>query len=106
MKLLLAILGALFSAVGLAADRPGVLASAAGARLDSDLQVGGGTDDTAALQRVLDQARSGRPVHLVIDGAALITGLDVHGGTLIECLPGAGFYLKDNADRSMIRNVH
>jgi hypothetical protein len=87
-------------------ESPVVVASTAGAYLDSDLRNGGGTDDTPALQRVLDRAKSGRPVHLIIDGSALITGLNIHGGTVIECLPGGGFYLKSHSDRAMIRNVN
>jgi len=53
-------------------------ASQAGARLDSNVTTGGGSDDTVALQRVLDRAQTDGGVHLVMDGAALITGLQVH----------------------------
>lgn len=83
-----------------------VFASAANAALDSHLLNGGGTDDTATLQRVLDQAAEGHPIHLVIDGAALVSGLNVYGNTTIECLQGAGLYLKDGAARALIRNAH
>src|SRR5690349_13108691 len=72
-----------------------VLASAAGAVLDTDLVKGGGTDDTAALQAVLDRAAQGQPVHLVIDGAALVSGLNVYANTTLECLAGGGLFLKD-----------
>ena len=83
-----------------------VFASAVGASLDTDLLKGGGTDDTAVLQAVLDRAAGGKPVHLVIDGAALVSGLNVYGNTSIECLAGAGVYLKDGSTRAIIRNVH
>ena len=83
-----------------------VRASMAGAALDTNLLSGGGTDDTAALQRALDNASSGRAVHLIIDGPALVSGLDVYGHTTIECTAGGGLYLKENSDRAIIRNVH
>jgi hypothetical protein len=84
-----------------------VFASQAGASLDSDVLTGGGTDDTAVLQAVLDQAPERGNLHLVIDGAALVRGLDVHSNTTIECLnPGCGFFLADGADRSILRNAN
>jgi len=66
----------------------------------------GGTDDTAALQTVLDRGSTGKPVHLVVDGVALVSGLNVYGNTTIECVDGGGLYLKDNSKRAIIRNVH
>ena len=55
------------------------VASECGAVLDSDVKNGGGTDDTAVLQGILDMAqKDGVGVHLVMDGAALITGLEVY----------------------------
>lgn len=82
-------------------------ASRCGARLDSDVWTGGGTDDTAVLQAVLDRAPRLGHVHLVIDGAALVRGLDVHSNTTIECLnPACGLYLADASDRYLVRNAH
>ncbi len=83
-----------------------VLASSAGARLDSNLMTGGGTDDTAVLQRILDGAAAGKSVHLIVDGPALVSGLNIHSNTTVECTAGGGFYLKDNSSRSLIRNAH
>lgn len=83
-----------------------ILASKTGATLNSDLTAGGGTDDTAALQRILDRAKSGRQVHLVVDGPALISGLTVYGNTTLECTDGGGFFLRENADRTILRNAH
>jgi hypothetical protein len=82
-----------------------VIASRAGAHLDSNLMTGGGTDDTEVLQRLLDGAVN-RPVHLIIDGAALVRGLNVYGNTTIECTAGGGLYLKDGSARAIIRNAH
>jgi hypothetical protein len=83
-----------------------VLASSAGAHLNADLQKGGGDDDTQVLQRLLDGAANGRPVQLVIDGAALVSGLNVYGNTTIECTAGGGLYLKDGSSRAILRNAH
>lgn len=82
------------------------VASRCGAALDSDLRNGGGTDDTAALQAVLDRARDGEGVHLIVDGPARVSGLDLHSNTTIEGTPGAGLYLADGSDRAIIRNAH
>src|SRR5262249_32071540 len=83
-----------------------VRASTAGAHLDSDLMKGGGTDDTAVLQQLLDRAAGGKPLHLIIDGAALVGGLNVYGNTAIECTAGGGLYLKDGSSRAILRNAH
>jgi hypothetical protein len=83
-----------------------IRASEAGAALDTDLLTGGGTDDTAVLQGILDRARDGDPVHLVLDGPALVRGLDVHGNTTIEGTAGAGLYLADGSERTVLRNAN
>ncbi|HPY98738.1 MAG TPA: hypothetical protein PLZ06_06815 [Clostridia bacterium] len=73
------------------------------ATLDSNVYEGGGTDVTAALQRVLDKAGEDQGIHLIMDGAALITGLDLKSNTTVECLSkDCGFFLKDGSDRSLI----
>lgn len=81
-------------------------ASTAGALLDSNLMTGGGTDDTVILQRILDTGKDGSGVHLIVEGPALVGGLDLHANTTVECTSGGGFYLKDDANRAMIRNSH
>ena len=71
--------------------------------LDSNVYSGGGTDVTSALQKILDKADNFNGVHLIMDGAGLITGLDVKSNTTIECLSkDCGFFLKDGSDRSLI----
>ena len=63
------------------------------AKLDSNVFTGGGTDDTAALQAVLDTAKDNGGVHLIMDGAALVSGLVVFSGTTIEALnKNCGFF--------------
>ncbi len=81
-------------------------ASEAGAKLDSDLMNGGGTDDTVVLQRVLDRAKGGRGLHLIVDGPALVSGLDIYSNSTIECVGGGGLYLKDRSGRAIVRNGH
>ena len=84
-----------------------IYASQTGARLDSDVIRGGGTDDTEYLQRALDEAKDGGSVHLIMDGAALVRGLDVYSNTTIECpTPACGFFLKEGSDRAVIWNKH
>ena len=75
------------------------------AKLDSNVYVGGGSDDTLAIQSILDVAQSEGGVHLVMDGAALISRLCVHSNTTIECLnKDCGFYQIANTNTAMITN--
>lgn len=74
------------------------------ATLDSDVKAGGGTDDTKAIQQLLDKALE-HPLHLVMDGAALVGGLVFHSNTTIECLnQSCGFYLKDHVSVPLLQN--
>ena len=80
-----------------------VLASTV-AKLDSCVHTGGGSDDTLALQAVLDEAKNGTAIHLVMDGAALVRGLVIYSNTTIECLNrDCGFYLADHCDCPILR---
>ncbi|MEY3129884.1 MAG: hypothetical protein RLY12_256 [Verrucomicrobiota bacterium] len=82
------------------------IASEAGAKLDSDVTKGGGTDDTALIQGILDRAPKLGSLKLVVDGAILVKGLKVHSNTTIECLNrGCGFYLADKSNRPIIANA-
>ncbi|MBS7262417.1 MAG: hypothetical protein KIG36_02285 [Eubacteriales bacterium] len=76
--------------------------------LDSNVATGGGTDDTAALQAVLDEAADPEAgVRLVMDGAALVSGLVLYSDTTIECLDReCGFYQIDGSDRALVANAH
>ena len=76
------------------------------AALDSNVYTGGGTDDTEALQRVLDMAKDGDGVWLVMDGAALVRGLKLYSNTTIECLSkDCGFFLADHANCAVVTNA-
>lgn len=81
-----------------------VVASEA-AKLDSNVYTGGGTDDTAALQAVLDKAPEMGGLHLIMDGAALVTGLRLHSNTTIVCMNrDCGFFQKAGSNRVLIEN--
>lgn len=82
-------------------------ASQSGAKLDSNVLTGGGTDDTEVLQQILDMAKEQGGLQLVMDGAALIRGLNIHSNTTIECLNSScGFFLKPGSDRSLLINAN
>lgn len=75
--------------------------------LDSDVICGGGTDVTEALQALLDQAPICGGVRLIMDGAALVTGLKVYSNTTIECLDkDCGFYLADHSNCAVLSNAN
>lgn len=76
------------------------------AKLDSSVYEGGGTDDTEALQKLLDSAVGRGRLHVVMDGAALVRGLKIHSNTTIECLDrDCGFFLADGSDCAVIENA-
>jgi len=83
-------------------------ASECGAALDSDVYLGGGTDDTEVLQAILDQASHLGRLHLVLDGAALISkSLRIHSNTTIECPDkSCGLFLANGSDCSVLRNAN
>ena len=76
------------------------------AKLDSNVYTGGGTDDTDALQAVLDSAdESG--LHLIIDGAALVRGLKVKSNTTVECPNNCcGLYLANDCNCAVLSNMN
>ncbi len=77
------------------------------AKLDSNVHTGGGTDDTAALQAVLDRAKTEGGIHLIMDGAALVSHLELYSNTTIECLNAdCGFFQKDNSDCAIVTNAN
>lgn len=82
--------------------------SKAGAKLDSNIDTGGGTDDTAVIQAVLDQAQAAgvNRLEVIVDGVARVnstgTGscLTIHSNTTLRFMPGAGFFLSPNTTAS------
>lgn len=77
------------------------------AKLDSSVIDGGGTDDTEVLQAILNKAPEWGGLHLIMDGAALIRGLEIHSNTTIECEnKDCGFFLASGVNRSIVENAH
>ena len=74
--------------------------------LDSNVYTGGGTDVTSVLQKLLDRAKDEGGIHLVMNGAALVSHLVVYDNTTIECLTqDCGFYQMDGSNDSIITNA-
>ena len=85
-----------------------IYASQYGAKLDSNLMHGGGSDDTVALQSILDLAKDRERLTVILDGAARISApLIVYSNTTIICPSGnCGIYLSDNSNCYIIQNAH
>jgi len=81
-------------------------ASELGAKLDSCVLNGGGTDDTEVLQDFLNTAKDGkRHICLIMDGASLISGIKIYSNTTIRCIDDTcGFYLKEGSNCPVITN--
>ena len=76
-------------------------------KLDSHVIHGGGTDETVILQSILDMAPLWGSLHLIMDGAALVTGLAIHSNTTVECLSAScGFFMADGSNDAILRNYH
>lgn len=65
-----------------------------------------GTDSTAAIQAVLDQASASTPIEVVFDGKFSVTGLRVKGYTTITALPGCGAILRTGSAKSLLENYN
>lgn len=101
-----ALFAATVSARNFLLARPGVVYASSVAALDSNIETGGGTDDTAALQAILDTAPKFERLHLIVDGVALVSGLNVGSNTTISSVDGGGLYLKAGSNRAAIRNLN
>lgn len=79
-------------------------ASRNGCALNSNLITGGGSDDTAALQALLDRAPTAGTLEVVLDGPALISQtLIVHSNTTLRCLQGAGVFVAANSNCHILK---
>ena len=84
-----------------------IIVSAVGAKLDSNVHRGGGTDQTDLIQGLLDRAPKLGSLRLIVDGPMLVRGLRIHSNTTIECLNrDCGFFLADGSDQHIIRNAN
>jgi hypothetical protein len=79
-----------------------------GVTLNSDVYKGGGADMTEKLQALLDKAPEWGRLHLILDGAALISrSLKIHSNTTIECPDkSCGLFLADSSDCSVFCNAN
>lgn len=74
-------------------------------KLDSNVNTGGGTDETEIVQAILDKALEWGELVLEMDGAALVSRLTIHSNTTIHCANKAcGFFQKGGVNNSMITN--
>ena len=74
-------------------------------KADSNVELGGGADNTEKLQAVLNKASEWGDLHLIVDGAYLTRTLRVHSNTKIECKnPDCGFFLANNTDYALFMN--
>lgn len=73
--------------------------------LDSDTEKGGGTDQTAEVQEILDKAEEWGSLYFIMDGAALVSTLTIHSNTTIYCLDrNCGFFQKGGSNNSLLAN--
>jgi len=86
-----------------------VYLSLSGAISDADLSQFSttfGTDNTSAIQAVLNTASSTNPIEVVFDGRYSVTGLRVKGYTTIRALPGCGAILRTGSNKSLLENYN
>lgn len=74
---------------------------------DSDIDTGGGTDDTELLQAAIDTLSSRGRGLLLVDKVFLVHGLKHRSNVTIKGLGwNTGFYLKNESESSVIMNAH
>lgn len=92
-----------------------IVASAFGCALDSNLNAGGGTDDSACLQNALNTLSSNGGGELLLDGVALVSAANVRGSqtaalqigsnTLLRCTWGGGLFLAPGSNVLALSNA-
>lgn len=71
-------------------------------RASKYLQLDGVTDQTIALQGLLDQALTHGSITLLLDGMAAVTGLRLHSNTTLLCPDaGCGLFLLEDSDQPL-----
>lgn len=74
---------------------------------DADISYGSssfGTDQTSAIQAILNTASPSNPLYLIWDVKISTTGLQIKSYTTIECTQGSGAILRDNSDEFLLRS--
>lgn len=80
-----------------------------GAILDGSKTGGTGssTNDTTAIQDILDLASTGQPITLIVDGGiASVNQIKVYSYTTIKCTAGGGFALRDGTNKTLLINAN
>jgi hypothetical protein len=97
----------LIGGAGGGVSTPALYASQHGVVMDSS-PTGGGTDNTAALQALLNLANStDKPTRIVIDGWALTAPLRIYSNTTLEGgAAAAGLALKSGSNDTLLRNAN
>lgn len=83
------------------------LSRTAGVVSDADLSEGSttfGTDNTSAIQSVLNLASHTQSLQIVWDVKVSVTGLRIGPNTYIQALPGKGAILRNNSNKSLFTN--
>lgn len=77
---------------------------------DADLNIGSttfGTNNTAAIQAVLDEASTGTPIKVIVDGKYSTNGLVIYSNTTIEASSQSnGFILRSGSDSPLFINAN
>ncbi len=79
-----------------------------GAVSDADISEGSvvfGTDNTEAIQKVLNHAKE-HPILVYWDGKYSVTGLKIYSNTTIVALNGCGAILRDNSNKAILENAN
>lgn len=74
---------------------------------DADLSFGSssfGTDQTTAIQSILNTASASNPLYIIWDVKVSDTGLVLKSNTYIQALPGCGAILRDSSNNFLFRN--
>lgn len=86
-----------------------VYLSTAGIISDADISTGSrslGTDQTAAIQAILNRASTGKPLIVYWYVRVGVKSLTLYGNTKIISAPGYGAILRDSTNAPMFRNAH
>ncbi len=91
-----------------------ILASAYGCALNSNIDTGGGTDDSRCLQNALNALGRAGGGELVLDGVALVSAVNVNGSqtaalqmgsnTMLRCTWNGGIFLAPNSNVLTLSN--
>ncbi len=98
------------SAIGVNGASPNAIyLSQRGIISDADLSLGSstfGTDQTNAIQNILDLSSASHPLTVYWDVKVSVTGDSLKSNTTIIALEGCGAILRDNSNKAILSNYH